>query len=240
MHANNAELTSNAASESGSNISLVIFDLDGVLVDSEIISALVIIELAREYGIEFDVYYVRRNFIGKSFSTVMGIIEESFDVELPQDFQEKYLLKLGERFNRELKPISGALDLVKDLQVHYCIATSSPLERAIRSLKLTGMLPSFEGHIYCASMVERPKPAPDLFKFACLRENVAVSRALIIEDSVAGLKAGLAAGIRTVRFVGGSHLRGLALVNSPPNGVERTFDSWQQFRSYYPTLFTEA
>lgn len=218
-------------------IQLVIFDLDGVLIDSEIISAHTIIDLAAEHGAEIDLLYVRRNFIGKSFATVMSILETNFQIALPADFEANYLKKLTERFERDLKPLPGALEVVAGLRVKSCIATSSSLDRAKKSLQLTGLFGPFEHHLYSSSMVAKPKPAPDLFEFACLREGISPAYALVVEDSVAGLEAGLAAGIETVRFVGGSHLKGLPAVNKPPELIKSVFDSWSNFRCHYPELF---
>lgn len=216
---------------------LVIFDLDGVLVDSEIISANTIIDLVAQFGIDIDLLYVRRNFIGKSFDTVMDILTSHFGVQLPKDFETRYLESLNGNFEKELLPLPGAIEIVNTLKVKCCIATSSKMQRAERSLRLTGMFESFENHIYCASEVTNAKPAPDLFLHACLCEGGVPERTLVIEDSVAGLKAGLASGMKTVRFIGGAHLKGLKPVNALPTGVDQIFKSWIDFRHCYPSLF---
>jgi HAD superfamily hydrolase (TIGR01509 family) len=112
---------------------------------------------------------------------------------------------LNERFRRELKPIPGIRTALEKLSGPRCIASSSKPERIRLSLSITGLLDQFEPHIYSATMVERGKPAPDLFLHAARDMGVQPDECLVIEDSPAGVEAANAAGMRVFGFTGGSH-----------------------------------
>ena len=226
-----------SAARADRRFELVIFDLDGVLIDSELISASLILEMMRELGAEADFLFVRRNFIGKSFGTVIAIIEATFGLELPDDFEIRYLTRLATKFERDLKPTEGILTVLEEMTCKTCIATSSKPERAQKSLEITDLAKFFPNLVFTASMVARPKPAPDLFLYAAKTMNVGADRTLVVEDSVAGLKAALAAGMTTARYVGGGHIRGLAPVRTAPQGIDHTFEDWGDFRVHYPTVF---
>ena len=186
---------------------LVIFDCDGVLVDSEVISARVLVEVAAEAGVAFDAPYVARHFLGRSFPTVARSIAADFRVTLPPDFEARYRSRLLARFEADLRPTPGIEDLLGRLAVPSCVATSSSPARAARSLALTG-LDRFLPRVFTASEVARGKPAPDLFLHAAAMMGAAPASCLVIEDSPPGLLAARAAGMAVVAYAGGSHMRG--------------------------------
>lgn len=216
---------------------LIIFDCDGVLIDSEVISAQTLIALVRPFGIEIDAHYVQENFLGRSFPTVASIIRSDFDIALPNDFEASYRSNLLTRFDTELKPTPGIEAVLSALSVDYCVATSSSPERALRSLSMTDLVQFFDASIYTASEVKRGKPAPDLFLHVAQDRGVPVNRCLVIEDSLAGVEAGLAAEMAVLRYVGGMHFSGIA--PRCPDHIQsvRTFDSWANFAD---TLAAEA
>ena len=187
-------------------LGLVIFDCDGVVIDSEIISARTLMELLTRWEIDIDAAYVRRNFLGRSFPTVIGIVEQQFGVALPPDFESDYRRMLLERFETQLKPMPGVLQVLEGLQHPYCLATSSSPKRVRRSLELTGLLPYFGKAIFTASQVARGKPAPDLFLHAAAQYGVPPEACLVVEDSYVGLQAADAAGMNVVWFTGGGHM----------------------------------
>lgn len=217
---------------------LVLFDLDGVLVDSEVISAEVLVAVAAEAGIAFDVPYVRERFLGRSFPTVARTIREELGRELPEGFEAAYRARLLARFDAELRPTPGAPDLLARLAVPACVATSSSPPRAARTLAVTG-LDRYLPHVFTASLVPRGKPAPDLFLHAAAAMGVAPEGCLVIEDSRPGLLAARAAGMAVVQFAGGSHLRGGAtgFDLDPP---VRAFESWTDLVAAYPALVRPA
>ncbi|WP_342662243.1 HAD family hydrolase [Rubellimicrobium thermophilum] len=184
---------------------LLILDCDGVLIDSETISAAVLVELAAEAGIAFDAAYVREHFLGRSFPTVARIIREQWGRDLPDGFEAAYRQRLLARFETELRPVPGAPEMLARLQVPACIATSSSPPRAARSLAIAG-IDRFGLPVFTASEVPRGKPAPDLFLHAARRMGADPARCLVIEDSLPGLTAARAAGMQVLLFAGGSHM----------------------------------
>ncbi len=184
---------------------LVIFDCDGVLVDSEPISISVLVQAMRDAGIEIDEEGAYQRFLGRSLATLIGTLESEFNVFADEAFLERIRNDLYARFRTELKPIPGVGAAIDALDIPCCVASSSQLERIRLSLGLTGLLDRFEPNIFSASMVERGKPAPDLFLHAARAMNVAPARCIVVEDSPAGIIAARAAGMTVFVFTGGSH-----------------------------------
>ncbi len=205
-----------------SDTALVIFDCDGVLVDSEPISAVVLISELARLGIAITPDYVRDNCLGRSFPTVARGIREAFAVALPEDFEQRYRNSLLDRFATELRPTAGVAALLARLRPAKCVATSSSPQRAARSLDIAGLAPVFGPDVFTASQVARGKPAPDLFLFAAERMRVDPSRTLVIEDSRPGVEAAQAAGMHVLVYTGGGHRP------VPPPGVG-SFDNWRDF-----------
>ena len=217
-------------------VDLVIFDCDGVLIDSEIISAqMLVAELAR-LGVAIDLDYVARHFLGRSYPTVMQQIREEFGLDLPEAFEEQYRNRLLAAFERDLTIMPGVAEVVAGLAVPYCIATSSSPRRARRSLEIVAFPGLEETPLFTASMVEHGKPAPDLFLLAAKKMGVKPRDCLVIEDSLNGIRAAHAAGMEVLRFTGGTHLQGRDL--TPPDDARpaKTFDSFARFFQIVPQL----
>lgn len=221
-------------------IDLVIFDCDGVLIDSEIISARMLIEELAGLGVQIDLPYVARHFLGRSYPTVMETIRREFGLHLPPEFEDQYRHRLLEAFRKDLKVMPGVADVMDRLAVPWCVATSSSPRRAAMSLDLTGLAGRVGDRLFTASQVARGKPAPDLFLFAAARMGIDPGRALVIEDSLTGLRAGLAAGMQVWRFTGGSHFA----PGTPPEALQepedarphRRFDAFADFFQTAPAL----
>jgi HAD superfamily hydrolase (TIGR01509 family) len=209
-------------------IDLVIFDCDGVLIDSEVISARMLIDELAGYGVQMDMAFVSRHFLGRSYPVVLREVRERWGVALPARFEADYRARLLAAFQTGLRVMPGAVAAIAVLDRPHCLATSSSPERLRRSLEITGLAPLFEGRCFTASEVANGKPAPDLFLHAAARMGADPARCLVIEDSVTGVRAGLAAGMEVWRFVGGTHLRGLDLPppeDARPHQVIDRFDS---------------
>ena len=215
---------------------LVIFDCDGVLIDSEIISArMLVAELAR-LGLEIDLTYVERNFLGRSYPVVMEVIRREFGLDLPPDFETRYRENLLAVFQKDLKIVPHVHEVLAAMGVPFCIATSSSPRRAEMSLGLVGLSDLVAGRVFTSTMVARGKPAPDLFLFAAQKMGAAPARTLVIEDSLTGIRAGLAAGMTVWRFVGGSHL-GPETPEEPEDArPHRRLVSFATFFQIAPTL----
>ncbi len=213
-------------------VELVIFDCDGVLIDSEVISASVLIDEAAAVGIPLTRDYVRDHFLGRSFPTVAATIRAGFGKVLPDDFEARYRASLLERFETELRLTPGVLDVLKRLTVRRCLATSSSPPRLARSLAITG-LDAWFPHRFTASEVTQGKPAPDLFLHAAARMCVAPEACLVIEDSRPGILAAQAAGMRAALYTGGSHMGGKGFDTGAPLVP---FDDWARFPELWPDL----
>lgn len=219
---------------------LVIFDCDGVLIDSEVISARMLVAELAQRGIEVDTGYVVRNFLGRSYPIVLDQIRVDFGISLPEGFEADYRARLLTAFGAELQPMEGITEVLDALAVPYCLATSSSGERLRFSLEHTGLASYFEGRCSTASEVAHGKPAPDLFLHAAEKMGVSPQRCLVIEDSLAGVRAGLAAGMRVWQFIGGSHLRRIEPPQAPDAEPHRRFDRFAEFFDGAPGLRREA
>lgn len=184
---------------------LVVFDCDGVLVDSEVIACRVEAEVLTAIGFPHSFEDVRRDYVGLGAASVRRLIEERFGRAVPEDFRARSLAAALEAFERELRPIPGIAEAVAALSGPRCVASSSDPARIRRSLELTGLLDAFDPHLFSATMVEHGKPAPDLFLHAAGEMGVPPSRCVVVEDSVPGVQAARAAGMTVLGFHGGSH-----------------------------------
>jgi HAD superfamily hydrolase (TIGR01509 family) len=183
---------------------LIIFDCDGVLVDSELASCDCLAELLREEGVRTNRDEVFALFLGRSVKSVMAHYA-ALGQKLSSDFEAKLRLRIRETFAKELRPIPEIAEVLPRLGRAYCVASSSDLDRVNFSLQLTGLADLFGDRVFTAQMVAHGKPAPDLFLHAASKMRIAPANALVIEDSVSGVKAGKAAGMTVWGFVGGSH-----------------------------------
>ncbi len=216
---------------------LIIFDCDGVLIDSEVISARQLIAELKGYGVEMDMTFVSRHFLGRSYPVVLKEVRDRWGVQLPDRFEADYRARLLAAFERDLKVMPGVPGTIRDLTIPYCLATSSSPERMRKSLEITGLTDLFSDRAFTASEVARGKPAPDLFLHAAARMGADPGACIVLEDSLNGIRAGLAAGMRVWRFSGGSHLKGLDL--TPPEDAipEASYDSFGALRAAHPGLF---
>ncbi|MFD1328800.1 HAD family hydrolase [Mycoplana ramosa] len=189
-------------------IDLIIFDCDGVLVDSEPISLAVLVDALDAAGVTMDAEEATDRFLGRSLKSMSDILHEDYGLAIDDHFLEKMRTALYARFRQELRPIDGVRAAVEALPIPFCVASSSQPERIRLSLAVTGLLDRFEPHIFSASMVERGKPAPDLFLHASAAMGIVPDACVVIEDSPAGVMAAQAAGMRVFAFAGGSHARG--------------------------------
>ncbi|EEW25570.1 HAD family hydrolase [Rhodobacter ferrooxidans] len=208
---------------------LVIFDCDGVLIDSEIISARMLVAELAGLGVKIDLDYVARHFLGRSYPVVMAQIRREFGLDLPPAFEDRYRQRLLDAFAADLKIMPGVAEVLARLRLPYCVATSSSPVRARQSLQIAGLGHLLGPRLFTASMVANGKPAPDLFLHVAATLGVDPARCLVIEDSINGVRAGLAAGMEVWRFTGGSHLRGLDIRPPPDATPHRQFNDFAEF-----------
>jgi HAD superfamily hydrolase (TIGR01509 family) len=209
---------------------LVIFDCDGVLIDSEVLSCGCLTEVLGEHGIPLTIDQVFDRFLGRSFAEVARFYHAQTGGELPQAFRDRLAALHVERFSAALSPIPDVEAVLADLDRPFCLASSSDPARIELSLSVTNLKRFFEGRIFNAAMVERSKPAPDLFLMAAEKMTTRPARTIVIEDSVNGVLAGKAAGMTVWGFVGGSHYRerpGADMLKAA--GADRIFSAMADF-----------
>ena len=206
-------------------VDLVIFDCDGVVADSEILSAQVLIEQLAAEGIGLTFEDVRRDFLGRSFPTVADTIRRRHDRALPPEFEASYRARLLTLFETQLRPTPGFAQMIAALDRPVCVATSSSRPRVTRTLEIIGLTRFFGDGVFTASQVTHGKPAPDLFLYAATQMGADPAACLVIEDSPPGLQAAAAAGMRRLHYTGGSHLSDGRI--SP--ATTESFDNWDDF-----------
>jgi HAD superfamily hydrolase (TIGR01509 family) len=186
---------------------LVIFDCDGVLIDSEPLAIGVEIELLGQVGIAITFDEIASRYCGVSMKAMLGDLEARHGVALGDDFAARHAARLLAVCEAELKAMVGIEAVLDALPGKICVASSSGPERLRHTLGLAGLYRRFDPHIFSTTLVANGKPAPDLFLYAAKRMKAAPALAVVIEDSVPGVTAAKAAGMTAIGFVGGGHCR---------------------------------
>ena len=181
-------------------VEAIVFDCDGVLIDSERIAHEVLIEALAEFGWQLDFAEAVRRFKGLSAADTVRAIEAHLGRRLPGDFIELEQQRCLERFAMGLQPVPGVVAVLENLVLPRCVASSSSPERLARCLEQTGLANHFGGHVYSAHQVARGKPFPDLFLYGARQLGVEPSRCVVIEDSVAGVQAAVHAGMQVLGY----------------------------------------
>ena len=184
---------------------LVIFDCDGVLVDSESIAVDLLLELIRAAGGKITREAAYERFLGCSLARIVAELQDRHQIRVTDGLLESMRVGLYDRFRKELQPVPAIADALDRLSQPFCVASSSQPERICLSLSLTGLEEKFGGNIFSATMVKHGKPAPDLFLYAAGQMGIAPGDCVVVEDSPAGVTAAKSAGMRVIAFTGGSH-----------------------------------
>ena len=219
---------------------MVIFDCDGVLIDSEVISAQMLIAELAARGVAIDRAFVTRHFLGRSYPVVLAEIRARFGVDLPPSFEADYRARLLAAFEERLRVMPGAAEALAAMRLPWCVATSSSPARAKRSLQIAGLDRLVQDRLFTVAEVRQGKPAPDLFLHAAARMGVAPAACLVIEDSLNGIRAARAGGMEVWRFTGGSHLQGLDLADPDDARPDRSIASFAEMFHLAPDLRGET
>ncbi|HKH01748.1 MAG TPA: HAD family hydrolase [Bradyrhizobium sp.] len=188
-------------------IDLVIFDCDGVLVDSEVISCRAHAETLTRHGYPITSDQVLARFLGVSDREARLIIEAELGRNLPDDFEAQVKQATLQFYASDLRAISYAAEAIAAIALSKCVASSGTPEKIHHGLVCAGLYDVLAPNIFSASQVKRGKPAPDLFLFAAEQMQVPAERCLVIEDSLPGITGARAAGMTVLGFHGGSHCR---------------------------------
>lgn len=187
---------------------LIIFDCDGVLVDSEMIASRELAAYLSDLGRPTTGEECRETFTGLSIKAVGEKVRDDWGVDLPGDFVAGLRARDRVAFERDLKAIPGietVLDQLDRAGVRYCVASSGTPEKIRHSLTITNLIERFDDHLFSASQVEHGKPAPDLFLLAATTMGADPADCIVVEDSPAGVRGAKAAGMRVLGFTGGGH-----------------------------------
>jgi len=179
---------------------LVIFDCDGVLVDSETISNRILAGLLAELGLPLGFEATREAFVGRSMSGCLQIIERRLGRAVPEDFVRTYNARSFAEFEKHLKPVPGVGEVLQRMRYPICVASSASHEKMRTTLGVTGLLSHFRGRMFSATEVGRGKPDPALFLHAAQRMGAEPRRCAVVEDTVVGVQAGRAAGMSVFGF----------------------------------------
>ncbi len=178
----------------------VIFDCDGVLVDSEPIGNRVLAGLLTGAGLPTSFEDCMRDYRGRSMASCMALASERLGSPVPADLPDRYYAEVKAVFARELEPVPGVIEALDRIALPSCVASSGPHHKLRVTLARTGLWKRFEGRIFSAGEVEHGKPAPDLFQYAARRMGFDPATTAVVEDSVPGVQAARAAGMRALAF----------------------------------------
>jgi HAD superfamily hydrolase (TIGR01509 family) len=194
----------------------VIFDCDGVLVDTELISNTVLAGLLTQAGLATTFEDCMRDYRGRSMPSVLALAAARHGAPLPADISERYYAEVEVVFAHELQPVPGILDALDRIALPSCVASSGPHHKMAVTLRRTGLWERFEGRIFSATEVRHGKPAPDLFLHAARAMGFDPASTAVVEDSVPGVEAACAAGMRALAFARDTDAGELAAAGGEP------------------------
>jgi len=202
---------------------LVIFDCDGVVVDSERVVFEVFGSFVRSLGVQLTDAETQEQFLGRTLAECMTIIERLRGEPAPAGALERYTADRDRVLRERVQPVKGIREVLETLTIPFCIASSGGYDKMRITLGATRLMPFFEGRLYSATEVARGKPAPDIFLFAAERMGASPARTAVVEDTVNGVLAGRAAGMTVFGFVD----------LTPPSkliaaGASRTFEDMRE------------
>ena len=188
---------------------LIIFDCDGVLVDSEVITNRVFAQMLNELGLPVTLDDMFEKFVGHSMSHCLEMITDMLEKPLPSTFVDEYRRRTSEALEVELRPVPGIEEALDAIRLPYCVASSGDHQKMRNTLGITGLLPRFEGRLFSVSEVSRGKPFPDVFLLAAERCGVVPADCVVVEDTPVGVTAGVAAGMRVLGYAASTPRRRL-------------------------------
>ncbi len=179
----------------------IIFDCDGVLVDSESISNSTLVDMAKSIGVTIQLDFAMTHFLGKSLQFCFDYIESLAPRKLPDTFEEEFRERTFEAFRTQMQPIPGVHELLSKINIDICVASNGPAEKIRLNLTTTQLIDRFEGNIFSAYDIKSWKPNPELYLHAAKSMGYTVEECVVIEDSLAGVQAAQAGGFDVFAYV---------------------------------------
>ncbi|MDO5978081.1 HAD family hydrolase [Flavivirga spongiicola] len=201
----------------------VIFDCDGVLIDSEMIATKTMVDMANDLGVSIEIKDALSQFKGKSFSTCMEIVSTLLGKPLPETFEADYRAKSFEAFKENIKPIAGIKTVLQHLELPFCTASSGPEDKIRLNLGLSGLLPFFENNIFSCYTIKKWKPDPAIFLWAAETMGFKPSECVVVEDSLTGVRAAKSGGFDVFGFTAHDY------DNELEKEATKTFGSMSEF-----------
>lgn len=181
----------------------ILFDCDGVLVDTEITAANVMVEAMKKKGADISVQYYLENLSGSTFSVILNTY---FGSSFKGSEKTKFINKLEQRIVNDVKAIDGVTEMLNSILLPKSIVSNSEIWQVKKEIEKTNISHFFTGHIFSSELVANPKPAPDVYNLAKGDLGLTNNEVLVVEDSITGAKAALAAGLKVIGFSGASHI----------------------------------
>lgn len=179
---------------------LIIFDCDGVLVDSETITNQVLVDYVNEFGTDFTLEQALELFRGGALSDWITYVKKHYNITLPEDFAPNFRHRMKLAFEKDLNAVKNIEKLLDSIEKPMCVASNGPLEKMDTTLSLTKLKPYFKENVFSAYQIQKWKPEPDLFLYAADKMNVAPKDCIVIEDSPRGVEAAVRAGMKPYGF----------------------------------------
>lgn len=203
---------------------LIIFDCDGVLIDSEIIASRIEAQVASDLGYQISADEICSKYMGMPHRILWQDIFEKIGKPMPEDFMDIQRQRLIDAFRLELTQIKNVDIVLKTLPITKCVASSTHKTQLVQNLKHVSLFEYFDDAVFSVSEVERPKPHPDIFLYAAKKMGVEPMNCLVIEDSAPGVRAAISAGMNVVGFIGGSHIREIHVKQLIESGAQSVFE----------------
>jgi HAD superfamily hydrolase (TIGR01509 family) len=197
----------------------IIFDCDGVLVDSEPISIQILVDIANSYGANIDLAYGMKHFKGSFFDACKNKIAQLTSTPIPNSFEADYRKQSFDAFKKNMQPVKGVQAVLNNLSVPFCVASSGSEDKIRLNLGLAGLLPYFENKIFSCYAINKWKPDPAVFLWAAETMGFEPRDCLVIEDSLSGVRAAKNGGFNVFGFTAGDYN------NELESEAERTFKS---------------
>lgn len=187
----------------------IIFDCDGVLVDSESIANHILLTMAAEHGFVMKLEEAIKVFSGRELKDCFRQIERRIQKQLPNNFEKEFRERSFEAFRCGLKPVVGVKEFIDSLDVAYCVASSGPVEKIRLNLTITGLIDKFENKIFSSHQINSWKPDPGIFLYAAREMGFSVNECIVIEDSKAGVIAAAKGGFQVFGFASENNAKDL-------------------------------
>ena len=217
-------------------ITHLIFDCDGVLIDSEILATRISLRMLAEYGYENDEMSFSGKYSGYLTEEILKMLIRDHGLDLPADFEDQLFMEMEKAFNTELQAVSGMPELIRKLSLPKNVVSNGHSNHVRRALHLTKLTDFFGEEIFSIEQVANGKPAPDIYQLALQTLKLSPQQVLVVEDSEAGVQAAHAAGISVIGFTGASHLSNLHMEKLIDSGADYVVSSARELASLLSKL----